>query len=507
MLCNDVSFPSPQLPRLPQLCEVASRLWLRCLGCFFIALWSLSVGVGVSAADDAAAEQPAPLLLILDASGSMWGQVDGENKIVIARRVLADMVAELPAASTVGVVAYGHRREGDCQDIETLIPLGPLDSQAVTQAIEGLNPKGKTPITGSLQHALDILETAKTRATVVLLSDGLETCGGDPCGAVRAALEKGAELVLHVVGFDVSGEDLSQLQCMAQAGNGLFLTADHGDELAAALDAAMALPVDVAAGRLAVHAVADGKLQDVAVVVRRAEDDADMGSARTYNTAETNPTAIPLADGKYRVKIQAVGLEGDTIRQLEIEIRDGSTVQHQVDFSTAQLSIGVRRNGQLSDAIYRVLVADSREETASGRTYAHAKSNPAVLRLTTGRYDVEVKPIEIKGSQWLPLGQVELTAQGEAELHHDFPSGTLRLGARQGDTLVDATVNLYDSASGKSVAQGRTYTADTSNPKVFEVAEGLYRVVMKAIKLPGAPVQEIEVEVTATKVTERMLDF
>ena len=469
---------------------------------------SLTPGPWTTAAvADEPAATPAPLLLILDASGSMWGQVDGENKIVIARRVLAEMVTELPASSTVGVVAYGHRREGDCQDIETLIPLGPLDPQAVAQAIEGLNPKGKTPITGSLQHALDILESAKTRATVVLLSDGLETCGGDPCGAVRAALEKGAELVLHVVGFDVSGEDLSQLQCMAQAGNGLFLTADHGDELAAALDAAMALPVDVAAGRLAVHAIADGALQDVAVLVTRKDDGTQAGGARSYTDPSTNPTAIPLADGGYEVKIQAVGLRGDTIRQFDLEIRDGATVEHQVDFSTAQLSIEVRRNGQPSDAVYKVHKTRDNQEVASGRTYTDPASNPAVLKLTAGTYDVTIKPIEMQGADWLPLGTVELTPQGQAELHHDFPSGTLRLGARQGEALVDVTVHVYGLESGKSIAQGRTYTGANTNPKVFVMAPGRYRVVMKAVKLPNAPTQDFEVEIKAGDFSEQMVEF
>jgi len=47
----------------------------------------------VPAAGEAAAPAP-PLLLILDASGSMWGQIQGENKIVIARRVLKELIGE-----------------------------------------------------------------------------------------------------------------------------------------------------------------------------------------------------------------------------------------------------------------------------------------------------------------------------------------------------------------------------------------------------------------------------
>ncbi len=56
-------------------------------------------------------------MLILDASGSMWGQVEGGNKIVIARRVLKNLVAGLSTEAEVDLLAYGHRQKGDCEDI------------------------------------------------------------------------------------------------------------------------------------------------------------------------------------------------------------------------------------------------------------------------------------------------------------------------------------------------------------------------------------------------------
>ncbi len=111
---------------------------------------AMTVGLVLLGGVTAVASQSAPspdLLLILEASGSMWGQIEGENKIVIARRVLGDLIDGLPADSDAGLVAYGHRREGDCDDIETILPLGPLDKAAMRASVEGLNPKGRTPIT------------------------------------------------------------------------------------------------------------------------------------------------------------------------------------------------------------------------------------------------------------------------------------------------------------------------------------------------------------------------
>lgn len=94
------------------------------------------------------------LLLVFDASGSMWGQVEGENKMVIARRVRGILATQLADDAKVGLIAYGHRREGDCSDIETLLSIGPLDHGALTGTVDAINPKGRTPVTDSIERAV-----------------------------------------------------------------------------------------------------------------------------------------------------------------------------------------------------------------------------------------------------------------------------------------------------------------------------------------------------------------
>lgn len=199
------------------------------------------------------AETATDLLLIIDASGSMWGQIEGENKIVIARRVLKDLIGTLPDDSQIGLVAYGHRREGDCEDVETVVAPGPVDKAALGARIDALNPKGKAPITTAIHKTVEVVRSRPGPATVVLVSDGIETCGGDPCQAVRDARDDGIELVMHVVGFDVGEVDVSSLECAAQAGGGLYLDADNAADLSAALDQAVAAPAEVPAGRLSVR--------------------------------------------------------------------------------------------------------------------------------------------------------------------------------------------------------------------------------------------------------------
>ncbi len=96
----------------------------------------------------AAAEER--VVLVLDASGSMWGQIDGRTKIEIARETVTGLVGEWRPENRLGLVAYGHRRKGDCADIETLIESGPLDATAFLGQVNALNPKGMTPLSAAV---------------------------------------------------------------------------------------------------------------------------------------------------------------------------------------------------------------------------------------------------------------------------------------------------------------------------------------------------------------------
>lgn len=173
-------------------------------------------------------------ILILDASGSMWGQIDGINKIVIAKDVVEELILGLPAEQRLGLVAYGHRTEGDCHDIQTLADVG-ADRAALIKAIRGISPKGKTPLTQSVQHAATELNYTRQAATVILVSDGLENCAADPCALAKALEENGLDFTVHVVGFDLSAQERKGLQCIAEETGGEFLAADNATELTEAI--------------------------------------------------------------------------------------------------------------------------------------------------------------------------------------------------------------------------------------------------------------------------------
>ena len=168
-----------------------------------LALLPLAAGVAAAA--------PPQSILVLDASGSMWGQIEGRAKIAIAREAVGTMLGGW-SDGDIGLMAYGHRRKGDCADIELLIEPGPMQAEAIRQQVQALNPVGMTPISASVRQAATLLRFTEQKATVILVSDGEETCNADPC-ELGAELERaGVDFTAHVIGFDIRAGSTAEAQ-------------------------------------------------------------------------------------------------------------------------------------------------------------------------------------------------------------------------------------------------------------------------------------------------------
>ena len=244
-------------------------------------------------------------LFILDASGSMWGQIKGKPKITIAKEVMAKLVPELSGNARIGLIAYGHRRKGDCNDVETLVKLGANDKQAVLKAVKGLNAKGKTPLTHSVNQAIDMLRPEENSSTVILVSDGIESCGGDPCAAVKAAKASGVNFILHTVGFGLSKKESAQLQCMAKAGGGVYFQANNAEQL---LRSARKAVKSKGPGALKLTLRANGKPVNAWV---KLTGNGAIGLAEFTNDAGVKPGHTwHLRPGVYRLETLPAGLHG-----------------------------------------------------------------------------------------------------------------------------------------------------------------------------------------------------
>ena len=202
-----------------------------------------TVAAGLAAAVLAAvpslaqAQTPADTLIVLDASESMWGQIQGRTKIEIARETLSTVLSEAAPGMNIGMIAYGHRVRGECSDIETLVPMGPA-AQTVPRIIDAaraITPRGMTPLSDAVRKAAEEMLYTERAATVVLVTDGIETCDADPCALGMELNAAGIDFTAHVVGFGLTGDEGRQVACLADNTGGRYIAADDADQLVDAL--------------------------------------------------------------------------------------------------------------------------------------------------------------------------------------------------------------------------------------------------------------------------------
>jgi Ca-activated chloride channel family protein len=178
-------------------------------------------------------------MIILDASGSMWAQINGVSRIEMARDSLKQVLAGVPSDLELGFMAYGHRSKGDCNDIETLVEPAAGTADSIVGAAMALNPKGKTPLSAAVKRAAEQLKYTENKATVVLITDGIETCDADPCALATELAKDGVDFKVNVVGFGLSQADGAKVKCLADNTHGTYISADDADGLKNAIDVAV----------------------------------------------------------------------------------------------------------------------------------------------------------------------------------------------------------------------------------------------------------------------------
>ncbi len=232
--------------------------------------------------------EPAPTLIVFDASGSMKDRLGGETKIDIAKRAVSELVATLPAETRLGLVVYGHRKPQDCEDIELLLPPAKLDRQAFIGAVKAIKPKGRTPLAGALEVAAAKLEYTTRPASIILVTDGLETCGQDPCAVAARLKAAGVSFVVHAVAFDLSSREAKSIACIAHATGGRFLQAKDAASLKDALAVVAAEAVAAPAAPKPVEPAPKPVVVPIPVTLK-APEKVDVGA--TFTVAWTGPDA------------------------------------------------------------------------------------------------------------------------------------------------------------------------------------------------------------------------
>jgi hypothetical protein len=176
--------------------------------------------------------QPSSFMIILDTSSSMGDLVDGEVKIGIAKDVILDLLDNLPDDSLVGFRSFGG-----CGSSRLIAPIAALQRNVLKADVQGLQPAGATPLAFALEQARSDFEAAPDPKLILLVSDGMETCDGDPVAAAKDLLRTGYDLRIHVVGFDITqnAPARDQLIEIARSTGGLYYDAQSSEELRRAL--------------------------------------------------------------------------------------------------------------------------------------------------------------------------------------------------------------------------------------------------------------------------------
>lgn len=179
--------------------------------------------------------------IVLDASGSMAKVVKSESQMDSARQALREALDEISPDTFVGLRAYGHRidqsdRGKSCKDSELLVSLEKQAKTQIVDAASSLKPLGYTPLAYSLEQAAkDFSVQREAQKVVILLSDGKETCDGDPVKVMEDLWKNGIEIRVMTVGFNVDAETKGQLQQIAQVSGGQYFDAQGAEQLGEAL--------------------------------------------------------------------------------------------------------------------------------------------------------------------------------------------------------------------------------------------------------------------------------
>ncbi len=380
------------------------------------------------------AEDNPRAVIIFDASGSMWGQINGVTKIEIARDALKNVVKEWNPSVELGLTVYGHRSKGDCNDIETIIPVGKIDKNRVIKTVMSIKPKGKTPISRSLRKVAEEIKYTEEKATIILISDGKETCDPDPCGTAKELAKQGIDFVTHVIGFNVDKKTSQQLECIADATGGEYFSAKN----AAALNKAMkviAKKVEVVVPPKPVvkkldHTVEtsasekeDGKWVKASHYIFEDEGGKMGDTVTSINSAKKEAGEAQVPVGKYILRSRYNDFEKFT----PFEVKAGETTKiHVVMGQTGSVAISTSEveGGKWVKASGSLFKEDG-DRTDGFRT---GKDKPATYQLPAGKYYVKMSynsiekkvPFEVKPGEETKLhivmgqtGVVESSASEE----------------------------------------------------------------------------------------------
>jgi len=189
-------------------------------------------------------------MLVFDASGSMAATDFPDGAPSRMDRVRQALVKVLPAAARarrLGLIVYGPGANFDtCRNVSLRLAPSPDAGERIMAMVDALRPQGRTALTSSVQQAARLLHHGDKPAVIVALTDGQDTCGGDPCGLARELKSANPAVTVHVIGYRLKpmtgvARPFTE-RCLADETGGIFATAETTEQLASALSETLGCP-------------------------------------------------------------------------------------------------------------------------------------------------------------------------------------------------------------------------------------------------------------------------
>jgi len=465
-----------------------------------------------------ASDEAPGLYVIYDSSNSMWGELaDGTRKYEAAREAIGSFLESDFGDQELALRVYGAARAGDCTDSALAVPFQPSASAAslIGDAVSTSRPTGRTPIHLSLIQALEDFGDRPGR--ILLISDGIESCGADPCELLREWRDRNVNIDVHIVGFGLREQERPALVCMADAAGTPFVEADSAGELAMALrDAEHAEVAGTAdepvasepssAGSAAPPALilrlrnADGESvrgQGVAFLIDNAGEQIEFSETQDIETHSRN-AIIP---GRNLVHVGIVTRNGDIPHPVERAVDVAATGETIVEFEVVeppQVRVILRQNGIDQHPIGTVDALIDGDPAFSFRTQD-------TVYVNAGTYVFRTSPNDFNQN-----AEVEMVvpASGVTDVIFDLTDTvrtTLRFFAAPWGERVTGAIRFY--RDGEDIAGANSTNAVTLAPGSYAYAmDYRFGAIEGDVEITSDVADTIDIQVPMTRVVLRYQD-
>lgn len=406
-------------------------------------------------------ESTTRILFIFDASQSMFGHFSGSPKIDIAQKMLCSAVDSLKDVPNLELAlrVYGNRsqiRAGfqDCEDTHLEVPFGPDNIPQIKNVLKSTYPKGTTPIAKSLEETInDFTPCSNCRNVVVLITDGLEACDGDPCAISRALMKNGIFLKPFVIGLGVLEQFKRDFYCI-----GSFYDAKDKRTFKSVLSLVLNEAINSTSVQVNLLDV-DGKALETNVnmtLYDQGNGKAKYNFVHTMNFNNLPDTLSIDPSVKYKIVVHTI----PEVELTDVTLKPG---QHNIiPIETPQGSISLKVNGGRLNNL-KFLVKEEDECTV-----LNVQRVEKEVKYIVGTYDVEI----------LTLPRIKTTvevAQSENTLIEIPAPGVLAVKVR---TLGYGSLYLIEGDDVTLI-----YSFDSKSPsKSLQLQPGSYKYVFRGEK-------------------------